>query len=156
MKGSDKDMFDRITKKIDELNNIQLESYILKTQEMVDSAEKRFALGYSLYKTNRLDLAYDYLKEFIEAKENQEPPIFMSKYYDIFPNGCGGFTITEGGGEAACCLCCCGPICVPYLIQSECISELPYGCEKTITSAVCDPYFSCCFSCCCPEDCRCS
>lgn len=148
-------MFDSIIEKIDGLNNIQLENYVLKIREMADSAEKQFALGYALYKTNRLNLAYDYLKEFIEAKGNHEPPIFMSKHYNITPDGCGGFTITEGG-EAAGCLCCCAPICVPYLIQSECISELPYDCEKTITSAVCDPYFSCCYSCCCPEECRCT
>lgn len=147
-------MLDRIAKKIDELNNIQLENYILKIREMVDSAEKRFALGYTLYKMNRLDLAYDYLKEFIESKEGQEPSILMSKHYNVTPDGCGGFNITEGN-EAAGCLCCCAPICVPYCIQTECISELPYGCEKTITSNICDPYYSCCQFCCCPEDCRC-
>ena len=59
-------MLEDAIKKLDKLNKAQLEEYIDKMKNKINLAENRFLFGYAMLRLNRLDLAYDYLKEFIE------------------------------------------------------------------------------------------
>ncbi|HIY01265.1 MAG TPA: hypothetical protein IAA26_05405 [Candidatus Blautia faecipullorum] len=100
-------MLEDAIKKLDKLNKAQLEEYIDKMKNKINLAENRFLFGYAMLRLNRLDLAYDYLKEFIE---NKDSTISLSKKYDLIPDGCGGFTLVESDGAACdglcgCCIC---------------------------------------------------